>query len=76
MKDNIKSTTNIIAIIIGIITSIDYIYGMFYYKIFVSNGLSQIDISRLMSIGSLSILIFDFPSGNISDKIGRKKVLE
>ena len=73
MKDDIKNTTKIVAIIFGIITSIDFIYGMFYYKIFVSNGLSQINISMLMSVASLTILIFDFPSGNISDRIGRKK---
>lgn len=73
MRDSIKNTTKIVAIMIGIITGIDYIYGMFYYKIFASNNLNQRNISILMSVGSLSLLIFDFPSGNISDRIGRKK---
>lgn len=39
MKDNTKNTINIVAIIICIITAIDYIYGMFYYKIFIHNNL-------------------------------------
>ena len=46
---------------------------MFYYKTFVLNELTQVDISLLMAVGSMSLLLFDFPSGNISDIMGRKK---
>lgn len=71
--ENIQKTIKTTSIIFGIITAVDFIYGMFYYKSFISNGLNTMDISLLMSLSSISLLIFDFPSGNISDHIGRKK---
>ncbi len=73
MSEKTLRITNKLSIIFGFLVAIDYVYGMFYYKTFDTYGLSSIEISRLMSIASLSLLIFDFPSGNIADKIGRKK---
>lgn len=73
MKNNIERTIKITSLIFGIITAVDFIYGMFYYKSFIASGLSKMEISFLMSMGSICLLVFDFPSGNISDAIGRKK---
>ncbi|MGL4382497.1 MAG: MFS transporter [Bacilli bacterium] len=68
-----RSMTKQLSVFFGIITAVDFIYGMFYYKTFDTFGLGPFAISKLMAIASLSLLLFDFPSGNVSDIIGRKR---
>lgn len=52
----------------------DKLFGSIYIAFMRSKGLTLIQISRLFSIEQILLAIFDYPTGAISDKMGRKKV--
>ncbi|KSV59617.1 hypothetical protein [Acetivibrio ethanolgignens] len=51
----------------------DKLFGSIYIAFMRSKGLTLIQISRLFSIEQILLAIFDYPTGAISDKMGRKK---
>ena len=52
----------------------DKLYGSIYIAFMRSANLSMLQISNLFSIEQILLAIFDYPTGTISDKIGRKKI--
>ncbi|MCO7128248.1 MFS transporter [Sporolactobacillus shoreicorticis] len=53
---------------------IDMIYGAAYIILMNQNHLNAFEISTVMAISSISLAIFDYPSGNLADIFGRKKI--
>ncbi len=51
----------------------DKLFGVVFILIASSNGITPMQISIQFAVASISVAIFDYPSGNISDRIGRKK---
>lgn len=51
----------------------DKMYGAVFILHMNFIGLSPLEISSVFAIASISLAIFDYPTGIISDKIGRKK---
>lgn len=66
---------------ISFYTLVRSLYGMtdkMYGAVFILHmnfvGLSAVEISSIFAISSLALAVFDYPTGVISDKYGRKKV--
>ncbi|WP_214484551.1 MFS transporter [Bacillus sp. SM2101] len=53
---------------------VDKMYGAVYIVLMSLKGISPFQISIIFAVASLSLAIFDYPSGNISDLFGRKKI--
>lgn len=70
---NYKKLVRFIMISTSAIVTIDFLYGAFYYQFMIINDIKSVQIAFLMSLSSIVLMIFDFPYGNISDIIGRKK---
>lgn len=73
MNNQLKRIVTQLSVVFGLVAAIDFIFGMFYYKQLIDANLTLIQISFIVSSFSLFLAIFDFPSGNISDLLGRKK---
>lgn len=56
-----------------ILIIVDFLFGAFYYMTMTLKDITPAQIAFFMSVSSLTLIIADFPSGNISDIIGRKK---
>ncbi|MGP1433373.1 MAG: MFS transporter [Catonella sp.] len=59
-------------VVMGLFQVADYFYGV-SYMIILNSHLSVGKISILVGIHEIFLLVFDFPSGVISDFVGRKK---
>ncbi len=68
-----KKLVYFLGISAGILSAIDFLFGSFYYYTLDINGISPTKISYIMAAASITLLIFDFPSGNLSDIFGRKR---
>lgn len=73
-KKELENASKLLLFNQTILTLIDYVYGAVYVVLMNYRGLSAFDISMILAASSLSLFIFDFPSGVISDKFGRKRV--
>lgn len=71
---NFKKTKNIYLIMMSLYGFADKLYGSIYIAFMRSANLSMLQISNLFSIEQILLAIFDYPTGTISDKIGRKKI--
>lgn len=60
-------------LLMGLYQLADKLFGATYIVFMRQSGLSTLQISRLFSIEQLLIAIFDYPTGTISDKRGRKR---
>lgn len=58
---------------ISVYSVIDKLFGSVYIAIMSHRGLSDGHIGLVLSAGSLSLTIFDYPSGNIADTYGRRR---
>lgn len=72
--ENFKKTKNIYLIMMSLYGFADKLYGSIYIAFMRSANLSMFQISNLFSIEQILLAIFDYPTGTISDKIGRKKI--
>lgn len=70
---NFKNTKIIYIIMMSLYGFADKLYGSIYIAFMRSANLSMLQISNLFSIEQILLAIFDYPTGTISDKIGRKK---
>ncbi|WP_025675896.1 MFS transporter [Paenibacillus polymyxa] len=65
------------SVFVGVIMSsfsmIDKLYGAVYIILMNLKGINSTQIGVIFAISSLSMAIFDYPSGNLSDRYGRKK---
>lgn len=52
----------------------DKLYGAVYIVLMSRRGIDPLQISIVFAVSSLSLAIFDYPSGNLSDLYGRKKL--
>lgn len=52
----------------------DKLYGAVYIVLMSMRGIDPLQISIVFAVSSLSLAIFDYPSGNLSDLFGRKKL--
>jgi len=59
--------------ILGGYNFVNMLYGAAYMVFMNERGLDGFSISIIFAISSLSYAIFDYPSGNIADRYGRKK---
>lgn len=71
---NFKKTKNIYLIMMSLYGFADKLYGSIYIAFMRSANLSMLQISNLFSVEQILLAIFDYPTGTISDKIGRKKI--
>ncbi len=71
---NFKKTKNIYLTMMSLYGFADKLYGSIYIAFMRSANLSMLQISNLFSIEQILLAIFDYPTGTISDKIGRKKI--
>ncbi|WP_058990677.1 hypothetical protein [Anaerococcus rubeinfantis] len=71
--ENFKKTKNIYLTMMSLYGFADKLYGSIYIAFMRSANLSMFQISNLFSIEQILLAIFDYPTGTISDKIGRKK---
>lgn len=66
------------SIFTGIILSgynlVDKLYGAVYIVLMSIKGLGPLQLSLVFAVSSLSLAVFDYPSGNLSDLYGRKKL--
>lgn len=69
--DKIKK---IYVVIMSLYELADKLFGAIYIAFMRSQGLTIIQISRLFSIEQILLAIFDYPTGAISDKRGRKRI--
>lgn len=60
--------------VVGLHTIADKLFGSVYIATMSANGLSDVNIGLAMSFASAALTIFDYPSGNIADIFGRKKL--
>ena len=58
----------------SLIAVVDYIYGAVYVILMNERGLNAFEISTVFAVSTMLLFLFDFPTGAISDKYGRKKV--
>ncbi|MCL1936240.1 MAG: MFS transporter [Defluviitaleaceae bacterium] len=58
---------------LGSYNLIDMIFGASYIILMTYHNLSSLNISFVMALSSLSLALFDYPSGNFADIYGRKK---
>lgn len=58
----------------SLIAIADYVYGAVYIILMNDRGLSTMEISTVFSVATMMLFLFDFPTGAISDKFGRKKI--
>lgn len=72
---NFKKTKKIYFIMMSLYGFADKLYGSIYITFMRSANLSMLQISNLFSIEQILLAIFDYPTGTISDKIGRKKIV-
>lgn len=70
---NVKKLTYFIGISTILAMVGDSIFVAFCYQFITNRGLDVSDLSIMMAIGTITLIFADFPSGNISDIIGRKK---
>lgn len=76
-KSNIEKfnvTKKIYVSIMSLYELADKLFGATYVAFMRSRNLTIAQISRLFSIEQILLAIFDYPTGAISDKIGRKKI--
>ncbi|WP_342562972.1 MFS transporter [Paenibacillus sp. FSL R7-0345] len=52
----------------------DKLYGAVYIVLMSMRGVDPMQISIVFAVSSLSLAVFDYPSGNLSDLYGRKKL--
>lgn len=52
----------------------DKLYGAVYIVLMSMRGIAPLQISIVFAVSSLSLAVFDYPSGNLSDLYGRKKL--
>lgn len=52
----------------------DKLYGAVYIVLMSMRGIDPLQISIVFAVSSLSLAVFDYPSGNLSDLYGRKKL--
>ena len=71
-KDNFKFLIVMYTLLMGVYQVADYFYGI-SYMIMLNSSLSVRNIAIIIGIKEVCTLIFDFPSGVISDYVGRKK---
>lgn len=71
--ENYKKATILYGFISSLYNMADKLYGTVFILLMYSKKLSSHNISIVFAISSLSLAIFDYPSGNVSDKYGRKK---
>lgn len=71
---NFKKTKNIYLTMMSLYGFADKLYGSIYIAFMRSANLSMLQISNLFSVEQILLAIFDYPTGTISDKIGRKKI--
>ncbi|WP_427340433.1 MFS transporter [Caloranaerobacter sp. DY30410] len=71
--ENYKKATILYGFISSLYNMADKLYGIVFILLMYSKKLSSHNISIVFAISSLSLAIFDYPSGNVSDKYGRKK---
>lgn len=69
-----KKTKKIYLIMMSLYGFADKLYGSIYIAFMRFANLSMLQISNLFSIEQILLAIFDYPTGTISDKIGRKKI--
>lgn len=66
------------SVFLGIILSVynlaDKLYGAVYIVLMSRRGIDPLQISVVFDVSSLSLAVFDYPSGNLSDLYGRKKL--
>lgn len=74
IPDTIKRESSIYILLLSLFELSDKIFGATYIAFMRLKGLSLIQISNLFSIEQLLIAFFDYPTGAIADKFGRKKV--
>lgn len=61
--------------IIMLYEGIDKLFGTVYVAHMGIRGLTSFQIGQVLAISSIALSIFDFPTGNIADKYGRKRSL-
>lgn len=70
----IKKESLLYIVLLSLFELSDKIFGATYIAFMRLRGLSLTQISNLFSIEQVLIAVFDYPTGIISDKFGRKKI--
>lgn len=73
-EESFKETSKIYLIMMSFYALADKLYGSIYIAFMRSRDMSMLSITRLFSIQQILLAIFDYPTGNISDRIGRKRI--
>lgn len=73
-RKEINTASRLLLVSKCIMKMVDFIYGAVYIVLMNSKGLSELDISFVFAISTMFLFVFDFPTGVISDKFGRKKI--
>lgn len=68
-----KKYSVFVGVIMSSFSMIDKLYGAVYIILMNLKGINSTQIGIIFAISSLSMAIFDYPSGNLSDRYGRKK---
>lgn len=54
---------------------IDKLYGTIYVGHMSNSGMDESSIGFILAISSIALSIFDYPTGSLADKYGRKKIM-
>ena len=69
-----RETRNLYVSMMSLYELADKLFGATYVAFMRAQDLSIAQISNLFSIQQILQAVFDYPTGTISDKIGRKKI--
>lgn len=69
-----RETRNLYVSMMSLYELADKLFGATYVAFMRAQDLSLVQISNLFSIQQILQAVFDYPTGTISDKIGRKKI--
>ena len=61
--------------IILLYTCIDKLYGTVYVAHMSEKGLTSFQVGQVLAAASLALSLFDYPTGNLADKFGRKRAI-
>ena len=70
-----RETRNLYVSMMSLYELADKLFGATYVAFMRAQDLSIAQISNLFSIQQILQAVFDYPTGTISDKIGRKKIM-
>ncbi|WP_150266486.1 MFS transporter [Paenibacillus tepidiphilus] len=73
LEDSYKKISIFYILLMGIYQMADKMYGSGFVAFMNAGGLTAVQIGFVLSFQDLALAVFDYPSGNLADRHGRKK---